>query len=377
MDLSVIPPENGAGSGAFGAAPQPAPELTSAQVKKHFDFVDVGTRRRLILLGDIVSQRMHFSMRLNYKVMCTARAGHCELCQMSLTASEGVSKSHFEHYGPCAVQGQGKDRRYHQRVVVFTELMYEGSEQRDGLKQFLTDGPTRGHAFDVSRSSKHDFKIVPVKNAPRALAHALPGSFHVLAWIRARFNLPQDPHQPLTLFQPFAIQDLGSAPASRPRELDITASDIRSADEWEKTKAKLAEARELLKSAKPSGAAGKPAEVPAAPAPVEALAPTAPVVPTAPATSPEPAPAPVAPATGPKKKVVSFTVPEPDPAEVARNEEQREEAEKLRRATFEGKDRLSVVDTVGLGELFKVPGGDREKVPSLNGRHLAKKGGGK
>src|SRR4051812_39515897 len=99
MDHFPIPPDIGAGGGVPAhAAPL---VLTPKQAMKHFDLVKAGTRRRLILVGDIIPQRVHFVTALNYKVLCTSKLGVCELCQQCATTA-GIGKSHTEHVAPCA-----------------------------------------------------------------------------------------------------------------------------------------------------------------------------------------------------------------------------------------------------------------------------------
>jgi hypothetical protein len=282
MDFSSAPPESGAGSSfahappsvvaALGATPV---DLTPKEAARYFDYVKNGTCRTLILLGDVVSQRMHFVMKLNYKVQCTSKLGECPLCKVAGSGDDNVSKSHLEHYAPSAVLQ--KDRKYHQRVVILTDDMYQGREGRDrieGLHELLTDGPARGHAFELRRDSKHHFRWTRATRSPRAMAHALPPSFDVLPWNRARFGNPQDPARPLTLFAPFALHDLGAQPSPKPRELDIAPSDVRSAEEWENTRAKLREAKERATAAG-AGAPPAPGE-PAEPKPTEATPPAAP-----------------------------------------------------------------------------------------------------
>lgn len=359
MDISVTLPETGTG----GTAPRVPLDLTPKEAAKHFDYVKSGTRRTMILLGDLVSQRMHFLAKLNYKVHCTARLGSCELCQKVGTGTDEVGKSHFEHYSPSAVLG--KDRYYHQRVVILTDDMYEGREGREpitGLKELICDGPARGHAFELVRDSKHCFKWIGVKKSPRALAHSLPPSFEVLPWNRARFGAAQDPLHPLTLFSPFKLADLGAAPSSKPRELEITTSDIRSAEELESLRA-------LLKPAKKWGAE---------PAPVAAVAvDPAPTLP--PPTVPAPVPAPdltqtppPADAPGVVRHVIEVKT-STDSAAMARTLAARKAADDARRLALdpEGRGRLT-----SAGELFGSVVPAVANAPERNGKHAPKRNGG-
>jgi hypothetical protein len=371
MDISVTLPETGAG----GAAPRVALDLTPKEAAKHFDYVKSGTRRTMILLGDLVSQRMHFLAKLNYKVHCTARLGTCELCQKVGTGTDEVGKSHFEHYAPSAVLG--KDRYYHQKVVILTDDMYEGREGASpitGLKELISDGPARGHAFELVRDSKHCFKWHPVRKSPRALAHSLPSSFEVLPWNRARFGAQQDPMHPLTLFAPFKLADLGAAPSSKPRELEITTSDIRTAEELDKL-------REMLKPAKKWTAEAVAAE-PVAPAAVAPLAASAaPVPPPVPAPDLTQTPAPVAapaPAPGVVKHVIEVKT-STDAAAMARSIAARKVAEDARRRAMDpdGPGRLSPIgESVDLYGAVLAGATSGDAAPERNGKHRkAGKGG--
>lgn len=238
MELSVPAPDLGASAGTY--APTPLHALMPEQAKKIFEFFSKGTTRHVILLGDVVEQRMHFvSEPKRHKVLCTAITGSCELCLKAAT-SETISTSHPEFLAPAVIR-TGERGDFKQQVAVFTLAMEEQ------LRELLTDGPGRGYRFELRRESHHKFKIILDRRAPHTLAHALPMSFDVLPWIRARFGLPQDPVNPPVRIPNFSCREV-PGPAARPKPLALTASDRQSAEEWEATKAKIAEAKEHAKS---------------------------------------------------------------------------------------------------------------------------------
>lgn len=231
MDLSVLCPAVGA-SGGVPAHAAPL-NLSEKDAKKFFDFYKVGTARRVIFLGEVLSQKMHWVASLNYKVICTSSVGRCELCQKA-PSSDDVAKADYEHLVACAVRE--RDGRFHQRIGVLTDGLYKGTDRYQGLTEFFDDTSPRGHAFDIARPSKHTFTVKPLRKSSWGTSSALPPAFDLLPWIRARFSLTQTPDRPLTLFTPFTIQDLGVQPTGKPRELDISASDGQSLAEVAKIK---------------------------------------------------------------------------------------------------------------------------------------------
>jgi hypothetical protein len=74
----------------------------------------------------------------------------------------------------------------------------------------------------------------------------------VLPFIRARYGLPQAPACPLVTFPPFSLRELSSGPSARPKPLQLSMSDVRTVEEWAKTKAKLEEMREKQGIKKPA-----------------------------------------------------------------------------------------------------------------------------
>lgn len=182
----------------------------------------------MILLGDVIEQRMHYIRSKNHKVLCGASVGACSLC-LKAAESDDISVSHSEYLAPAYVRLR-KGREYAQRVAVFTAVAGE-------LVRDVAKGPARSLRFEVYRASKQKIEIKP-RGQCRCY---LPPAFDLLPFVRARFGLPQEPSRPLVMLPPFNMSEADASPTNRPAALDLTAADcVPNPDEMARIKAIMA-----------------------------------------------------------------------------------------------------------------------------------------
>jgi hypothetical protein len=246
-----IPSPSGAG-GCVSA-------LTPKAAKKFFEFFLKGTRRDAVVLGDPVEVQGHFVRGLNYKVMCSASTGECNLCQQAATSAD-IAIATPDYMAPGAIALKGW---FVQRVLVFTAAMEEKA------RELIEDAIRRGHRLNVNRESAQKFALKVASRVPAAMSHEVPPGFDVLPFLRARYGLAQDPANPPVFFRPFPVSLLkATAPGTRPKPVALGASDRHTADEHQKLLAKIEESREQRKKWDEDGRDGSGgAPVPAAPKP--------------------------------------------------------------------------------------------------------------
>ena len=205
-------PHSGAGGGAF----------TPAQAKKFFEFFSVGTHREVVLLGDLVEQPVHYVRSKGHKVLCGARVGPCQLCELS--AHDGdTSTQQLEYYAPSYIR-TWREREFHQRIAVFSEAA--GRQ----LLAVLAGGPHRGRRVEVKRTSQGTsprFKIEAKDGMPGGFPASLPQSFDMVPFIRARYGRVQTPDRPLVFLPTFKCEPSGTTGPSRPRSLALTPDDCQ------------------------------------------------------------------------------------------------------------------------------------------------------
>lgn len=225
MDNSAISPSS-EGGGA----------LTPRQAADYFEFFKSGSHREVLLLGDLIEQPVHYVKSKGHKVLCGARQGVCDLCEVAAT-SENVSTQQVEYYAATFVRSW-KEREFHQRVCVFS------AAAESTIRRVVPD--CRGQRVSVlarkqGTSVRYDIEQMP--GLPRGFPLVLPAAFDVLPFIRARFGKRQDPARPLVLLSPFKCEPTAVRPGgSRPKPLDLSADDCRvDAGDLAKMKAALAE----------------------------------------------------------------------------------------------------------------------------------------
>jgi hypothetical protein len=244
MDLSVHAPESGAGGGASARPLYLPPE----KAKKFFEAFKAGTFT-VIPLGDVEAQRMHFvkpseeekrNKIRGHMVLCTASRGSCHHCRARLAGEVLIQESQPYHLGPAYVR-KGDRGDFEQKIPTFTDGMWKE------LCELL--GPTgwRGQRFELRRDSTQKYRITPAGKS-HTPSGKLPAPFSILPFIRARFELPQDPADPLVFLPGYSHRDLTAVAPGGPRTLALTATDCQKAEDWAKTKAAIAAMKEKTKS---------------------------------------------------------------------------------------------------------------------------------
>lgn len=343
MDFPSIAPA----TGTVGAWP------THKEALGLYEFFSPGTRTDVILLGEPIKVTVHHIKSKRHKILCTASTGSCEACQVCGTSVD-VSNPQVEYHAPA--MRMKKDRKHWQCIAVFSEKQFE-----EQLSVLISEEGARGLRVEVWRSSTQKCDIKPVKGSPRTLSMRLPEAFLLLPWARARWCLHQDAAYPAVRLEPFTVRDVDHNPGRAVKALELTSDDRLSADEWEKTKAKLAEMR--AKAAEPVKA---PAPPPAAAAP-SGFVTVSPPASNGPVSkgAPEQTPPPAAPT-----KIVLVPVPAPDPGAVERNLAQRHAADVARRASLDPTDRKdSLAPITGVLDVLT-----SMFLPGPNGKHAAKGG---
>lgn len=236
MERPVFHPDTGDGASV--------PTLTPRQARKHFEFFKVGSHREVILLGELVEQRVHYVRSKNHKVLCSSRLGACALCEKA-GESDDVSDLQVEYYGAAFVRlWLERERHFCQRVAVFTAVAGEN------VLRLVTEGSLRGHRFEITRPTSQQFKVKHLAGPPRGLSSIVPPEFDLLPFIRARFGKAQDPARPLQFLAAIHSRDLVSGPVGKPRPLDVTAADcVESPEELLAIAAKFEAAGEAPKLA--------------------------------------------------------------------------------------------------------------------------------
>lgn len=250
MDISAISPSSEGGG-----------TLTPKQAADYFEFFKSGSHREVLMLGDPVEQPVHYVKSKGHKVLCGARQGLCDLCEVAAT-SENVSTQQVEYYAPTYVRSW-KEREFHQRVCVFS------AAAESTIRRVVPE--SRGQRISVlarKQGTSVRYDIEPMAGLPRGFPLVLPAAFDVLPFIRARFGKRQDPARPLVLLPSFKCEPTAVRPAGgRPKPLDLSADDCRvDADELAKMKALLAGA--MARNATDDGdPKPQPPSPPAAPRP--------------------------------------------------------------------------------------------------------------
>lgn len=270
--------------------------------------------------------------------LCTASRGSCHFCRARLAGEVLIQESQPYHLGPALVR-KGDRGKFEQKVVMLTAKM------RTELCAHLGETGWRGNRFDLLRSSPQKYKITPAAKSHTQSAK-LPAPFAVLPFVRARWELGQDPANPLAFLPSYSFRDLTAGVPERARQLALSASDCQTAEEQAKVREKLAAAKERFGVAKPQPAP--------APAPADAATPP-PVSVTVLVSG---ADVPVPEGTELPKPGKIFLVPVPAPIESDRDRRRRA-------AETGGSD-----NAVSLGDEFA-------HILPLNGKHETKKGGSK
>jgi hypothetical protein len=250
--------------------------LTPKQAADFFEFFKSGSHREVLLLGELIEQPVHYVKSKGHKVLCGARQGLCELCEVA-GQSENVSTQQVEYYAATFVRSW-KEREFHQRVCVFS------AAAESMVRRLVPE--CRGQRISVlarKQGTSVRYDIEPMAGLPRGFPLVLPAAFDVLPFIRARFGKRQDPARPLLCLPSFKCEPTNARPAGRPKPLDLSAEDSRTdPDELAKMKATLAQKLASWQGAEPDPATPTPTAAavqtprPAAPSPRPQPTPTEP-----------------------------------------------------------------------------------------------------
>lgn len=252
MDRSVHDPDPGSGAGAFAPA---AVCLSPEKAEEFFENFRKG-KFTVVMLGDVERQAMHWiktSERdqekgiYGHMDLCTASFGSCHWCRARLAGNVLIQKPQSYRMGPALVRTGGRGD-FEQKVAVFTHGMWEE------LAELL--GPTgwRGHRFDLARRSSQDYTFTLAKRS-HTLTQKLPPAFAILPFVRARFELPQNPAEPVVILPAYSNRELTPSraePEGSP-DLALTAADLHTAEEQAKIREKKKALRERfgIKSEEP------------------------------------------------------------------------------------------------------------------------------
>ncbi|OWY60420.1 hypothetical protein B7486_69275, partial [cyanobacterium TDX16] len=178
----------------------------------------------VLLLGDLEDYYVHRVKDERHNRLCTARFGHCRLCERYADNDKEVSAMRVEYYVPSFVRGW-REKEFTQKVSVFSE-----AAGRD-IGKLIPEGSARGQRLDVTRyahGKSHRFKIKAMPGLPSGFPAVLPAAFDVVPFIRARNHRPADPSRPMVCLQAFRCEPVVSGPAGRAKSLSLTADDVES-----------------------------------------------------------------------------------------------------------------------------------------------------